>query len=93
MRWNGSGSTVVEMGGVGIAVLGPSVDLQEKVAGPAGAKGREGAGVEPQRHLVAGAHDGQAVVDFAEQAANLAVARVEAGSGVPEGCRRDFGSR
>src|ERR1035437_8118068 len=76
-------------GGVGVAVLGPAIDLEKKIAGPALGKRSELRGVEQEAQLVAGAYDYQAVVDVFGQLADVAVAGVEAGRGIPEG--RGFG--
>ena len=72
---------------VGVAILGPAIHLQQKIARPSGRGRRRGRKLEPD--FVARAHDGRPVVHIAQQLAHVAIARIQARRRIPERVRRN----
>ena len=69
--------------GVRVGIFGPTVDVEEIVSLPALGGRREA--LEAEGDFVAGAHDDELVVGLMEEWLYVAIAGVEAGSGIPGG--------
>ena len=70
---------------VGLVLLGPAIDQQQVVPGPARRQRRQPRGAEAQLELVSGAHDHVAVIYPIQQFAHCTEARVPAGRRIPIG--------